>query len=121
MSYQTIRAAQQAVWPAVGRSLALHRGHREAAHANPRLVSAAARARARVPWNRVVANETVWAIAKADLLNTPEQADVLRAARAWVKSWSNPPRDPVDLPEDIELYRAVQALVTVLDIPDDVG
>jgi hypothetical protein len=124
MSFHTIRAAQQAVWPRVKESLDRHRQSRRAVEANPDLHTAAARARARIPWNHVVANETVWAIAKADLLNTPEQAAVLAAAKAWVRSWEvegAPPNSQDDTPEDVALYGAVQEWASSVKIPDDIA
>lgn len=109
MSYRTIRSAQQAVWPAVKDSIARHAASRRAVKEDPAVATVAARNRARKPWDRVVAEETVWAIAKADLLATPEQAAVIEAAREWARSW------PTDLDlddEEVALYTAVQALAT---------
>jgi hypothetical protein len=122
MSYYTVRSAQKAIWPAVAASIERHRLSRAQTEKDGVLATAAARARARVPWNRVVANETVWALAKADLLATPEQAAVLSAAKAWTKSWQGQAPSLADGYEqdDVQLYRAVQALLTVVDIPDDV-
>lgn len=119
MTYSTIRHAQKQVWPEVQRSLTIRRAARDAVERDPSLATAAARARARVPWSRVVSEETIWATAKADLLNTPEQAEVLTAAREWAKSWETAPDDSDDR-TDRKLYDAVQRLVTVIDIPDDV-
>ena len=120
MSYRTIREAQKTIWPAVQESLERHRAARRAIEADPRSASTAARVRANRPWNRVVAEETVWAVAKADLLNTPEDAAVIQAARAWARSWSSPP-DEHDEKEDRALYAAVQALAATPEIPDDIG
>lgn len=109
MSYQTIRKAQQVIWPNVKRSIELVAAHRRAVHENPEVATAAAKARAHIPWNRVVANEAVWAIAKADLLNSPEQAAVIQAAREWART------APFGFDMDNEeraLYSAVQALAT---------
>lgn len=123
MSFRTIRSAQQAIWPRVWESLERHRHSRKLVADNPKAHGAAARSRANVPWNRVVANETIWAIAKADLLNTPEQADVLTAARAWAKSWQDcgPPSSSTDDQTDIDLYNAVQKLASFAEIPDEAG
>lgn len=121
MSYRTIRSAQSAVWPAVVQSLRLRRAQRDAALAADNPTRAAA-TRARLPWNRVVMDETVWAIAKADLLNTPEQAAVIAAAREWVRVVGP---DLVKYPEDFEpvdfkLWDAVQALAAVPEnFPDE--
>src|SRR5688500_13896065 len=108
MSYKTIRRAQQAVWPAVKDSLEMQKASRQLVAEDPRGATASARSRAQKPWNKVVSEETVWAIAKADLLATPEQAAVIQAARRWAKSW-----EPLDLEdmdyEDRLLYRAIQA------------
>lgn len=120
MTFQTIRSAQQAIWPTIKESLDIIRAQRHAVADNPEVATKAAKARARLPWNRVVANEAVWAIAKADLLATPEQAEVVQAAREWALSWTDPPTEREDEPEDVALYNAVQALATAaLEIPDD--
>jgi hypothetical protein len=121
MSFQTIRQAQQRAWPRVRESLGIRKAQREAVHADPATATAAATARARIPWNRVVADETVWALAKEDLLNTPEDAEVIKAARAWAASWPNgqPPTSDTDEPEDTALYAAVQALGASLRTIDD--
>lgn len=121
MTFQTIRSAQQAIWPAVQESLGIIRAQRHAVQENPEVATKAAKARARTPWNRVVANEAVWAIAKADLLATPEQAAVVRAARAWVRT---APDDFLKQADDEEraLYAAVQALATVdIEDPDEIN
>lgn len=123
MSYRTIREAQKTVWPRVRESLDRHRASREAV-ANDPFASSAAQTRAKVPWNRVVADETVWAIAKADLLSSPDQAAVLTKARNWARDVG---RDIAAHPQDFEhtdreLYRAIQAwLATLEEIPDDIG
>lgn len=114
MTYRTIRDAQQAIWPAVQASIERHRASREKVKLDGRAATAAAQARARVPWNRVVANEAVWAIAKADLLATKEQAAVVQAAREWAKSWGDDFADMV--PADEKLYDAVQVLVATPSI-----
>jgi hypothetical protein len=123
MSYRTIREAQKTIWPAVQESLERHRAARRAIEADPRSASTAARVRANRPWNRVVAEETVWAVAKADLLNTPEDAAVIRAAREWARDIGPDLKsDPDDFEDaDHKLYRAVQALVATPEIPDDIG
>lgn len=115
MSYRTIRDAQQAIWPAVQASIERHRASREKVKLEGRAATAAAQARARVPWNRVVANEAVWAIAKADLLATKEEAAVVQAAREWAASWEDALSD-MDPELDRPLYDAVQALIATPNI-----
>lgn len=120
MSFRTVRVAQQTVWPRVRESLDRHRLSREAVKAD-RNATTAALARARKPWSRVVAEETVWAIAKEDLLATPEQAAVVKAAREWMKSWElvgGINREEDDR-YDIALYDAVQVLLATFDPPAD--
>lgn len=113
MSYRTVASAQQAVWPKVRESLRLHRASRAAA-ARGEALSNMEKRDARKSMEHIAANETVWAIAKADLLNSPEQAAVLRAARVWAKAIGpyliNEPHNAE--PEEHELYRAVQELAT---------
>ncbi len=114
MSFRDIRSAQKAVWPAVVESLRLRRAQRDAVHERPDLATAAATARARLPWNRVVADETIWAIAKADLLATPEHAAVVRAAREWLRVVGpDMAKYPQDFePADFALRDAVQNLAS---------
>jgi hypothetical protein len=121
MSYRTIRDAQQAIWPAVQKSIELHKASRATTEALGKAATAAAKARARVPWNRVVVNETVWAIAKADLLNSSEQATVLTAAKLWAHDLGP---EITSYPDDFEpvehaLYRAIQAWVASPEINID--
>jgi ribonuclease D len=121
MSYRTIRDAQQATWPAVQASLERHKASRAATEALGKAATAAAKARARTPWNRVVANETVWALAKADLLNSKEQAAVLTAAREWAHDLGP---ELLSYPDDFDqvehnLYRAVQVLIASPEIDID--
>lgn len=116
MSFQTIRSAQQTIWPKVRDSLDRIRASREAVNENS---TSAAKARARVPWNHVVANEAVWAIAKSDLLATPEAAAVVTAAREWLAT-TGP--DMAEFPElydpiDFALRDAVQNYVASFDPP----
>lgn len=116
MSFQTIRSAQQTIWPKVRESLDRIRVAREAVTKDS---TPAAQARARIPWNHVVANEAVWAIAKSDLLATPEAAAVVTAAREWLAT-TGP--DMAEFPElydpiDFALRDAVQAYVTSFDPP----
>lgn len=116
MSFQTIRSAQQTIWPKVRESLDHIRVAREAVTKDS---TPAAQARARIPWNHVVANEAVWAIAKSDLLATPEAAAVVTAAREWLAT-TGP--DMAEFPEDYDpidfaLRDAVQAYVTSFDPP----
>lgn len=117
MSFRTIRQAQTSVWPAVKKSIELQKAARDEVRENPRGATRAAQTRAALPWNRVVANETVWAIAKADLLMTPEHAGVIDAAREWVASWDEDILDDMDA-EERRLYAAVQALATAFE-PED--
>lgn len=116
MSFQTIRSAQQTIWPKVRESLDRIRVAREAVTKDS---TPAAQARARIPWNHVVANEAVWAIAKSDLLATPEAAAVVTAAREWLAT-TGP--DMAEFPElydpiDFALRDAVQAYVISFDPP----
>ena len=123
MSFRSIRETQQRVWPAIQNSLERHRRAREIAQNDP-LATKAAQARARKPWTRVVMEETVWALAKDDMLASPAASDVVQAARAWAASWAKDPDGPPALGkddrEDVELYNAVQTLLTVIDIPDEI-
>jgi hypothetical protein len=98
----------------VRKSLDIRRLQREAVANDPSPTRAAV-TRSRIPWNRVVADETVWAIAKADLLCSEETAAVIEAAKAWTKSFSSPPRADLDDPTDIALYAAVQSLGSSLE------
>lgn len=119
MTFQSIRHAQQRVWPAVQKSLVLVRAQRDAVR-NDRHPSKSAEARAKIPWNRVVANETVWALAKDDMLATEEQAAVVAAARAWVTTWEEDGLSSMD-EQERALYDAVQALAGSLRDMSDVG
>lgn len=115
MSFRTIRHAQSAVWPTVRESLEMHKKSRDATKNNPR-ATRSAQSRARIPWSRVVANETVWAVAKQGLLASEEAAAVITAAKAWVQDWESqgvvPNLRDGDDKTDIALYEAVQALAT---------
>ena len=115
MRFQTIRSAQQTIWPKVRDNLDRIRVARESVTKDS---TAAAQARARVPWNHVVANEAVWAIAKSDLLATPEQAAVVQAAKRWVATWDESDLSTMD-GEERALYRAVQAYAASFDPPAD--
>lgn len=119
MSFRDIRHAQQAVWPTVMDSLDRHREARNALRGNPN-ATVAAKARARIPWNRVVANETVWGLAKQGRLVLPEQAAVVQAARDWVKSWEDYDIAQIGMdPWEKALYDAVRALATATDGPPE--
>lgn len=123
MSFRTVRDAQQATWPRIRESLDRHRASRDLIKADPNATTAAL-ARARKPWSRVVAEETVWAIAKEDLLATQQHAAVIQAAREWAASWANegpPTLADGDDPCDVVLYAAVQNLATQFDPPADEG
>lgn len=119
MSFVDIRHAQQEIWPQVQQSLDLHRAHREAVKADPNGATPAARARARRPWNRVVADEAVWAMAKSDRLLTDEQSAVIRAAKEWARVWAAEDDINEMTPDEKDLYAAVQTLATVFDPPAD--
>lgn len=119
MSFKTIRHASQQIWPSVAESLDIHRKQRATVKADPRGATTSAKARADRPWNRVVSEETVWALAKADLLLDEEQQAVLKAAKEWARSWEDgPPTLREDNLEDVELYSAVQALASAIDADD---
>jgi len=114
MSYRTVASAQKTVWPAVKKSLRLHRLSRQAVACGAE-VSAKARQNADRSWDRIVMEETIWATAKADLLASPEHAALVQAARNWAKTWkSTPPSvaDHDDDPADVALYKAIQDLAT---------
>lgn len=119
MAFIDIRHAQQEVWPAVQQSLDLHRAHREAVKADPNGATSAAKARARKTWNRVVADEAVWAIAKADRLLTDETSAVIKAAKEWARIWAAEDDINEMTPDEKALYDAVQTLATVFDPPAD--
>jgi len=110
MSFQTITKAQQAVWPAVKQSLRLHRLSRQAYHRGDPVTAKAAQ-NAERSWDRIVMEETVWAVAKADLLSVPSVAELVKAARAWA-ALGVVSKDLGDSDEDIALYKAVQDLAT---------
>ena len=127
MSYRTIRQAQQAIWPRVKISLGLHRASR-AALRNGRggKVTAMQERDARKSWDRIVMDEAVWALAKADLLASPEQAAVITAAREWVRIVGpdvvldrQAGDDDPTIAADWKLYQAVQALATAPMNPVD--
>lgn len=108
MSFLTIRRAQQTIWPLVKDSLELHKESREATRNNPNATNAA-KTRARVPWDRVVANEAVWALAKSDLLATPAEAKVIEAAVKWAETMPEEDVDHLDQ-EEADLLLAVEEL-----------
>jgi hypothetical protein len=111
VSFKTIREVQNTVWPVVRDSLDRVRESREATKKNPNATESA-RTRARKPWNKVVSEETVWAIAKADLLATPRERAVIQAAVEWYKTWGQGlPPDSNDPQEDCDLHLAVQELL----------
>lgn len=114
MSFKNIRAVQQQIWPMVRDSIDRVRDSRKAVEANPAGATSAALTRARKPWNKVVMEETVWAIAKSDLLITPEERTVLDRAIEWAESWdkADGPPDEMDAQEDCDLHLAVQELLT---------
>lgn len=111
--FQTVRHAQQTVWPVIRVSLDLHRAARDAYRANPAGATTAAATRAEKPWTRVVADEAVWAVAKQGLLLSEESTAVIEAAKKWAKL-GPVGSDLGDDPEDIELYEAVQTLASSL-------
>lgn len=116
MSFGTVRYAQKKIWPRVRDSLDRLRANREAALHDPSATTSAL-ARAKKPWNRAVAEETVWALAHENLLATPEQQRVVQAARDWARFY-----DEIEDPcaEDEALYSAVQALAADLsEISDE--
>jgi hypothetical protein len=110
VSFKTIRDTLTTVWPQVRESLDRVRESRDAVRANPGAASVSAQTRARRSWNKVVAEETIWAIAKADLLTTPQEREVLEAAKDWYYAWGGigPRHDD----EDYELYGVVEKLLT---------
>lgn len=119
MSFKTVRHAQNTVWPPVRESLRLHQASRAAAREGKKLSSMEERD-AKKSWNRVVSEETVWAIAKSDLLASPEVAAVVNAAKDWVHGCAELEILPSDLdPQERALYDAVQALAASFDPPDD--
>jgi hypothetical protein len=109
VSFKTIREVQNTVWPVVRDSLDRVRESREATKKNPNATESA-RTRARKPWNKVVSEETVWAIAKANLLATPDQRAVIEAATDWYYAWGGFGPGPDE--EDYELYGVVEKLLT---------
>jgi hypothetical protein len=110
-----VRTTTQAAWPAVKTSLEIHNAQRRAVKADPHGATQSARSRAEKPWSRVVAEETVWALAKQGLVCSEEQHAVVEAAKAWVRAFGNDVAgDPDAEPEDVELYRAVQALASAV-------
>lgn len=118
MSYRTVRQAQNAVWPPVRKSLELHQASRRAAREGQQLSRMEERDNAK-SWNRVVSEETIWAIAKADLLSTPEHAAVVKAAKDWVTSCRDLGLDVSDLDaQERALYDSVQSLAASFE-PDD--
>lgn len=122
MSFQTIRSAQQTIWPKVRDNLDRIRAAREAVTKDS---TPAAQARARIPWNHVVANEAVWALAKSDLLASPEQAKVIEVSRRWLATTGpDMAQYPEDYdPIDFELRDAINTYVATLvsEIDDTEG
>ncbi len=119
MSFKTVRHAQNAVWPTVRESLRLHQASRAAAREGKTLSSMEQRD-AKKSWNRVVSEETVWAIARSDLLGSPEVAAVVQAAKDWVTSCRDLGLEPSDLDtQERALYDAVQSLAASFDPPAD--
>lgn len=122
MSFKDIRHVQQDVWPDVERSVKLQDASRVAGERlDPRVLSKSARNRLRIPRDRVIADETVWAIARADLLAVPEAAEVIRAAREWLKVMGP---CMAEFPEDYEpvdfvLRDALNAYATIFHIDND--
>jgi hypothetical protein len=124
MNHKAIRHIQQTAWPAVRDSLERVKAARALANQHPERVSQSARNRARISWNRCIADETVWALVKADLIATPEQQAVVKAAKEWVASWKRDGEAPSlstgDHRTDVDLYNAVQELAVSIEIPHDV-
>jgi len=123
MSFRDIRHAQAEIWPDVQESIRLQDASREAAQRHPHDLTKSARRRAKVDRDRVIANETVWAIAKANALATPEAAKVIEAARAWLADHGPAMvRYPEDYEEsDFQLRDALNAYATTFHIDDDEG
>jgi hypothetical protein len=119
VSFKTIREVQNAVWPVVRDSLDRVRESREATKKNPQATESA-RTRARKPWNRVICEETVWAIAKANMLATPKERAVIDAAQEWYCSWGGFGPEAEDK-EDTELYEAVEKFLTQPEPPATVN
>lgn len=121
MSFNTIRHAQKEIWPSVLKSIKLIQASRDAVRKDPHSATRAATTRAHRPWNQVVANEAVWAIAKADLLCTPEQQAVVKAAREWAKMIGpDLAKYPQDYePEDFALRDAVNSLALSFTASED--
>lgn len=121
MSFKDIRHVQQDVWPDVERSVRLQDASREAALRDPRGLTKSALRRSKMDRDRVIADETVWAIARADLLATPEAAGVIQAARAWLKVMGPCMADfPQDYePVDFALRNALNAYAAAFYISDD--
>lgn len=120
MSFKTVRHAQNTVWPSVRESLRLHQASRAAAREGKKLSSMEERD-AKKSWNRVVSEETVWAIAKSDLLASPEAAAVVDAAKQWLRDVGP---EMIEYPNDFgfadrKLRDAVQSLAASFDPPDD--
>lgn len=119
MSYRTVRQAQNAVWPPVRQSLELHQASRRAGREGKALSRMEERDNAK-SWNRVVSEETIWAIAKADLLSTPEHAAVIKAAKAWASSCNEMGLTLSDLDtQERALFDALQELAVSFDPPAD--
>ena len=111
MSFKTVRQGQNTVWPTVRESLRLHQASRAAAREGKKLSRMEERDNAK-SWNRVVSEETVWAIARADLLASPEHAAVIQAAIKWTAGLEPLGLTPDDLDTDERaLYDAVQTYV----------
>lgn len=107
---QKVRDAQREAWPHVLESLDRHKASRRALQRGDIEPTTAARARATKPMDRVASEETVWTLAKLDMLASPAQAAVVRAARAWAAVELDPTYK-MD-PEERALYEAIQVLAT---------
>jgi hypothetical protein len=117
---ESIRHAQQRAWPAVRASLIRVRASRDVVLRDPHNATTAALARAKRNWDHVVADETVWALAKDGLLATEENAAVVRAAQAWVRTWDLQELATMD-GEERALYEAVQLFSASLRDMSDVA
>ena len=99
MSYKDIRHAQRVVWPEVEKSMRRQDAARLVVQRRPELHTSSARRRARTPRDEVIAQETIWALAKNDLLLTPATQKVIQVARRWLAIVA---ADVESFPEDFE-------------------
>ncbi len=121
MSYKDIRHAQAQVWPAVEASMKRQDLSRLLTNQDPAGHTSSARRRARIPRDQVVVTETIWALAKADLLCNGETQKLIDAVRKWYKAVGPDMAEyPVEFdPEDFALREALNNYLLAINPAED--